>query len=314
MKKLPRVVADGPLTAATLELLDGIVELVPWEVLTQGRDESIEAIYTFGHPKLDGSMMDNVPNIRVISNYGVGVDHIDLADARKRGIPVGNTPGVLDGATADMGLCLMLAAGRRLTEGDRFARSPAFTSYDPGRMLGREIHGAKLGIVGMGRIGYQVARRALGFDMTVRYFNRNRRSHVEQELGVGYASFAQLLDWSDYLMLCVPLTGETLGLIGESELRQLGPTSVLINISRGAVVDTDALTRALREKWIYAAGLDVTEPEPLPREHPLLRLENVVLAPHLGSATAQTRQAMSRLSVENLQAGLAGKPLTYRVV
>lgn len=312
--QLPRIIADVPLSQATLELLDGKVEILPWQHFDQGLDASIEGIYTFGHPSLDGRLMDLTPNLKVISNYGVGVDHVVLKDAAARGIPVGNTPGVLDGATADMGFCLMMAAARRLTEGERLARSEQFLNYNPARMLGKEVHGAKLGIVGMGRIGRQVARRALGFDMQVSYHNRNRKPEIEQELGVQYQSLEQLLSTCDYVMLCVPLTEQTAGLIGPSQLRLMPSDSILVNIARGAVVSTEALTLALQEKWILAAALDVTDPEPLPRGHPLLSLDNVVIAPHLGSATVATRQKMSELSVANLLAGLQGRTLVHQVV
>lgn len=310
---LPIIVADGTLTEATSELLRGRVEILPWETLLQGTNDSVAGIYTFGHPPLDGALMDNVPNIKVISNYGVGVDHIRLPDAIARNIPVGNTPGVLDAATADLGFALMMATGRRLVEGDRFARADTFTTYRPGQILGREISGAKLGIIGMGRIGATVARRARAFDMSISYHNRSRRADVEQQLGVTYETLESLLSTADYIMLCVPLTSETTGLIGEPELSLMKPTATLVNIARGAVVDTDALTNALREKRIYAAGLDVTDPEPLPRHHALLAMENVVITPHLGSATVQTRQKMSELSVQNLMAGLAGEPLVQRI-
>lgn len=311
--ELPKVVADGQLTAATLQLLEGKVQILPWETLLAGPDPSIAGIYTFGHPPLDGTLMDNAPALKVISNYGVGVDHIQLADAVARSIPVGNTPGVLDAATADMGFSLLMACGRRLVEGDRFARSEMFSQYDPGRILGREISGAKLGIVGMGRIGAAVARRATGFEMTVSYYNRKPRPDIESQLDVSYEPFEELLSTADYVMLCLPLTPETVGLIGAAQLQLMKPTATLINIARGAVVDTQALTAALEQRQIYAAGLDVTEPEPLPRDHPLLRLENVVITPHLGSATVQTRQKMSELSVKNLLAGLAGEPLLHRI-
>jgi glyoxylate reductase len=313
---LPKVIADGPLSHSVIALLEGKVELLPWEHLICDRDESISGIYTFGHPIVNGELMDKVPNIKVISNHGVGVDHISLKDAQARGIPVGNTPGVLDGATADMGFCLLMAAARRLVKAvsiarfhiddSKLKRSEAF--------LGREIHGASLGIVGLGRIGLQVARRAVGFDMDVSYYNRNRRIDIESKLGVTYKSLDELLATSDYIMLCVPLTDETTRLIGADELRLMRPTATLINIARGAVVDTDALTIALAENWIYAAGLDVTDPEPLPKGHPLLTLDNVIVAPHIGSATVQTRQKMAELSVQNLLAGLAGETLPNRIV
>jgi glyoxylate reductase len=302
--------ADGPLAPDILELLDGQVQWLPWESAAAATTPA-EAVYTYGHPRVDGGLLDRLPGVKVISNYGVGVDHIDLAAARERGIPVGNTPGILDGATADMGFCLLLAAARRLVEGDLYARSPDFTRYDPGYILGREAHSSTLGIVGLGRIGRQVARRARGFEMTVLYHNRRRRPEAEQELGCRYVEFDELLAASDYVMLTCPLTAETKGLIGDRALSLMQRTATLINISRGPVVDTDALTRALAERRIAAAGLDVTDPEPLPRDHPLLKLSNVVIAPHLGSATVQTRRRMAEMSADNLLAGLAGRPLPY---
>ena len=308
-----RVVADGPLAPSIIDLLGNQIELLPWTVTQQGTDQAVDGVYTYGHPLLDGQMLDRMPGVRVISNYGVGIDHINLSDAAARGIPVGNTPGILDGATADMGFTLLLAAARRLVEGDRYARSAAFTRYDPGYMLGHEVHSSTLGIVGMGRIGAQVARRARGFDMSVLYHNRRPKPTAEEELGARYVSFSELLNESDYVMLFVPLSEETQGLIGDPELRQMKSTAVLINIARGPILDTDALTEALRRREIAGAGLDVTDPEPLPRDHPLLELENVIIAPHLGSATVETRQHMAEISVANLLAGLRGEPLVRQV-
>ncbi len=309
----PRVMADGPLAAVVLDLTQGEVEWAPWSTAASANDREIVALYTYGHPKVDGPMMDRFPALRIISNYGVGVDHIDLAAAAARKIPVGNTPGILDGATADMGFTLLLATARRLVEGDRFARSPEFTTYDPGYMLGYEVHGATLGIIGLGRIGAQVAKRGRGFDMRVLYHNRHRRPEAEQAVGAEYASLEELLATSDYVMLCCPLTDETRGIINRQTLAKMKSTAVLINIARGGVVKTHDLYEALAEKRIAAAGLDVTEPEPLPREHPLLKLPNVVIAPHLGSATIQTRRQMAEISIDNLRAGLAGKPLLHEV-
>jgi glyoxylate reductase len=200
-----------------------------------------------------------------------------------------------------------------VVEGDRYARGPDFLHYDPSYMLGREIHGSTLGILGMGRIGEQVARRARGFNMTVLYCNRQRRPTAEETLGVRHVSREELLATSDYVVLTVPLTAETHRLIGRAELARMKPTAILINVARGAVIDTEALTEALSTRRIYAAALDVTDPEPLPRDHPLLRLENVIITPHLGSATEQTRQRMAEISVENLEAGLSGRPLPFPV-
>jgi glyoxylate reductase len=305
----PRVVADGPLDATIDHLLADAVEVLPWSVAVEGTPEPIDGIYTYGHPHVDGPMLDRLRGVRVISNYGVGVDHIDLAAARARNIPVGNTPGVLEGATADLGFALLLGAARRVAEGDRYARSAEFVTYDPGYMLGREVHGATLGIVGMGRIGSQVARRALGFEMTVLYHNRRPRPEVEHALPVRYVSFDRLLNESDYVILTVPLTDATRGLIDAAALAKMKPTATLINIARGPVVVTTALLDALKTGRIASAALDVTDPEPLPRDHELLKLSNVVITPHLGSASVQTRQKMAELSVANLLAGLRGTGL-----
>jgi glyoxylate reductase len=312
---LPRVVADLPVDDTIEGLLRGRVELIPWQVALEGSAVAVDGMYTYGHPRVDGATLDRLRGLRVISNYGVGVDHIDLSAAVARGIPVGNTPGVLEATTADLGFALLLASARRIVEGDRYARSPEFVRYDPGYMLGREVHGRSLGIAGMGQIGLQVARRALGFDMTVLYHNRRRREDVEQSLGgrVRFASKEELLGQSDYVILCVPLSAETRGFIGPAELAAMNPGATLINIARGPVVDTRALTRALEQGRIAAAALDVTDPEPLPRDHPLLAMPNVVITPHLGSATVETRRRMAELSVENLLAGLNGEPLPHRV-
>lgn len=310
MASLPRVLADLPVSPAVTELLAGKAELVPWSAAGQGR---FDAIYTYGHPTVDAALLDCLPGVRVISNFGVGVDHIDVGEATRRGIPVGNTPGILDGAVADLAFALILAAGRRIVEGDKYARSPAFTHYDPGYILGREVHSSTLGIIGLGRIGEQVAKRARAFDMTVLYHNRRRRPDAEQRLGVRYASKDELLAAADYVVLTTPLTPETRGLIGRPELAKMKPTAALVNISRGPVVDTAALTEALTNRVIRMAALDVTDPEPLPRDHPLLKLDSVVITPHLGSATEETRRRMAEVSVENLLAGLAGQPLPFRV-
>lgn len=307
------VMADTPLAPALAELLADEVKLVAWDNAAAGNAQPIHAILTYGHLTVDGPLLDRLPQVKVISNYGVGVDHIDLPAAAARSIPVGNTPGILDGATADMAMTLLLAAGRRLIEGDRYARSPRFTQFDPGYMLGREIHGQTLGIFGLGRIGYEIARRARAFDMTVLYHNRRRRQEAEQELPARYVSPDELLAESDYVMISVPLTDATRGMIGAAELAKMKPTGILVNVARGPIVDTDALTAALQSKQIYAAALDVTQPEPLPRDHPLLQCENLTIAPHLGSATEQTRQKMAEMTVANLLAGLRGEPLPSEV-
>jgi glyoxylate reductase len=314
-ERLPRVVADTPLNTTIDGLLRGQVEILPWSVAEVGSDELVDGMYTYGHVMIDEAMLTRLPGLKVISNYGVGVDHIDLEAAAMRGIPVGNTPGVLEGATADLGFALLMASARLIVTGDRYAHSPDFLRYDPGYMLGREVHGKTLGIIGMGRIGHQVARRAIGFDMTVLYHNRSRREDVERALApsVCYAEKDDLLAQSDYVMLCVPLTDQTRRCIGDRELSLMKPDATLINIARGAIVNTEELTAAIVRNRIAGAALDVTEPEPLPRDHPLLSLPNVIITPHLGSATVETRRRMALLSVENLLAGLRGEPLPHQV-
>jgi glyoxylate reductase len=273
----------------------------------------IEVIYTHAHPRVDGVLMDQLPSLKVISNFGVGVDHIDLMAAATRGIPVGNTPGAVDGATADLTMALLLAVARNVVIGDRYARSPEFTHYDPGYLLGSEVFGSTLGIIGMGRVGQQVAKRARAFDMRIVYHNRRRNSEAEAALVVQYASLDELLAESHFVALNVPLTPETTHLIGEPQLRKMRSDAMLINVARGPVIDHQALYRALSERWIAGAALDVTDPEPLPRNHPLLSLENIIITPHLGSATTRTRIRMGEMASANLAAGLEAKALPYEV-
>jgi glyoxylate reductase len=310
-----QVLTNTQLSSIILELLAPTCEVTLWK----GRDTDpavfakTEGFLLYGHPKIDGSIMDLMPKLRVISNLGVGVDHIHLEDARARGIAVGNTPRLVDGATADMTFTLLMAVARNLIIGDHFARGPEFTAYDPNLHHGHEVHGATIGIVGMGNIGKEVAKRARGFDMRILYYNRNRDEAAEAELGASYRTLPELLAESDYVTLNVPLTPATRHMIGREQLRQMRPTAYLINVARGGVLDHDALLEALQNNWIAGAALDVTEPEPLPRDHPLLKQKNLVIAPHLGSATRQTRYNMAKRAVDNLLAGLAGQPLLSRI-
>ncbi len=310
------VLADEPLPDEITAMLADACDVQIWpadDAALARLLERAEGLFTYGHMRTDGALMDRMPRLRIISNFGVGVDHIDLEAARQRGIPVGNTPGVLDGATADLTFALLLAAARNIVVGDRYAHSAAFTHYDPRILLGREVHGATLGIVGLGKIGRQVARRARGFDMTVLYHNRRRDPQAEAELGAIYATLPELLRRADFITLNVPLTEETRGLIGRDELAQMKPTAILVNAARGAVIDHPALLAALEQGLIAGAALDVTDPEPLPRDHPLLRMDNVIISPHLGSATIETRLRMAELSAANLLAGLRGEALAHRV-
>jgi glyoxylate reductase len=249
---------------------------------------------------IDAPFFDACPLLRVVSNYAVGVDNVDLAEATARGIPVGHTPGVLTDATADLAFALLLGAARRLNDADRAARAGDW-SWEPGFLLGHEVHGAVLGLIGMGRIGAAVARRAEGFSMEVIHSSRHG----------GGVPLEELLERSDFVSIHAPLTPETRGLIDEAALRRMKASAILINTARGPIVDTNALVRALNQGWIAGAALDVTDPEPLPGEHPLLMCPNLTLSPHIGSATFHTRAAMADIAVDNLLAALAGERMPH---
>jgi lactate dehydrogenase-like 2-hydroxyacid dehydrogenase len=263
--------------------------------------------------RIDEVLLEQAPKLRVVSQMAVGYDNIDVAACTRRGIAVGNTPGVLTETTADLAFGLLLMTARRLGEAERNLRAGAWKTWRPMELTGPDVHHATLGIVGMGRIGFEMARRAAGFQMRVLYHSRGRSEAAERELGADWVALDTLLDQSDFVSLHTPLTPETRRLIGERELRRMKPTAILINTARGAVVDQAALVEALRSGWIAGAGLDVYEAEPLPADDPLLSLPNVVLLPHIGSASIPTRTKMAVLAAENLAAGLCGEPLPHPV-
>jgi glyoxylate reductase len=261
-----------------------------------------EALICTVSDRIDGAVLDAAPRLRAIANYAVGYDNIDLAEAAARGIAVGNTPDVLTDATADLAFALLLAAARRLPEGIARVRSGQWVTWEPSRDLGAAVHGATLGIVGGGRIGAAVARRAAGFEMTVLIHSRRTET-----------TFEELLERSDFVSLHCPLTDETRHLLGAAALARMKPGAILINTSRGGVVDQDALAEALRDGVIAGAALDVTDPEPLPAQHPLLRAPHLIVVPHIGSATVAARQAMGELAVQNVLSALAGEPMPHPV-
>ena len=307
------IMGDG-LPQPLLDLLRDDYQVFDWDVSeTSEALQVCRAVIAYGHPAVDADLMDRMPHLKVISNHGVGVDHVDVGAASQRGIPVGNTPGCLDDATADMTMSLLMASARNIVIGDRYARGPDFLHYDPALLIGHEVTGSTLGIIGMGRIGRKVAQRARAFEMPVLYHNRNRNPSAEAELGVEYRPLEDLLRQSDFVTLNCPLTSETTGMIGKSELNLMKPTATLINMARGPVVVTADLYETLKTGRIRGAALDVTDPEPLPRDHPLLSLDNLVIAPHLGSASQRTRQRMMDMTVENMAAGLTAQELPYPV-
>ena len=259
--------------------------------------------------KIDGEMMDEAGSqLKVISNHAVGFDNIDVPAASARKIPVGNTPDVLTDATADFAFALMMAVARRIPEAERYVHDGKWKTWGPLTLLGVDIKGATLGLVGFGRIGKAVAQRALGFDMRVIYYDPGEKK-AYPDLKATRVDFETLLEESDFISLHTPLTPDTRHLIDSEALSKMKPNAVLINTARGPIVDPDALYEALKEKRIFGAGLDVTDPEPLPLDSPLLTLDNVVIAPHIASASKVARDTMSWLAAKNLIAGLKGEHL-----
>mgnify|MGYP000123673115 CR=1 FL=1 len=283
----------------------------PYEVLIE-KVKDIDALVSLLTDKIDKNLIDNAPKLRIIAQYAVGYDNIDVEYATKKGIYVTNTPGVLTEAVADLTWALILGVARRIVEADEYVKKGEWwktkTGWHPMMMLGIEIHGKTLGILGMGRIGRAVARRAKGFNMRVIYYSRRRLpEELEKELNAEYVDFETLLKESDILSIHVPLTKETYHMIGEKQLKMMKRNAILINTARGAVIDTAALIKALEKKWIAGAGLDVFEQEPLPPDNPLTKFKNVVMAPHMGSATHKTRTRMGELVAENLIAFIKGE-------
>jgi glyoxylate reductase len=262
---------------------------------------SAEGLLSMLTDTLDADFFDGCPELKAIANYAVGYDNIDVSAARERGIRVGNTPDVLTGATADLAFALLLAIARGLPEAADSVRRGEWQTWGPTAYLGREVHGATLGIIGMGRIGRAVAQRAAGFEMEVLHTGR------------GGAPLLQLLARSDFVSIHCPLTPETHHLINEAALDKMKPTAFLINTARGPIVDQAALRRALTEGEIAGAALDVTYPEPLAGDDPLLTAPNLLVVPHIGSATGATREQMATVAVENLLAALDGRPMPDEV-
>ncbi len=267
-----------------------------------------EGLYCLLTDRVDAALLEAAPRLRVISQMAVGYDNIDLAACTARGIPVGNTPGVLTETTADLTFALMLATARRVVEAAAAVRAGEWRTWKPMWLTGPDVWGATLGIVGMGRIGAAVARRAAGFGMRVLYHNRSE-SPEATALGAQRATLDDLLAQSDFVSLHCPLTAETTGLVDEAFLRGMKRSAIFINTARGPMVDEAALCRALREGWIGAAGLDVTAVEPIPMDSPLLALPNCLILPHIGSASVATRTRMAQMAADNLLAGLAGRRL-----
>jgi len=260
--------------------------------------------------RIDAALLEAAPRLRVVSNYAVGFNNIDVPAATARGIAVGNTPGVLTDATADMAFCLLLAAARRLVEGHRYTLAGKWKTWEPLGHLGQDLVGRTLGIVGMGRIGHALAKRCHGgWDMNILYHDVRSNEEAEKEVGARRVDLDTLLGASDFVSVHTDLNEKTRGLFGAEQFKKMKPTAVFVNTARGPLVDQKALCQALRSGTIFAAGLDVTDPEPPAADEPLLQLPNVILAPHIASATVGTRNAMAEICADNLIAGLNGQDL-----
>jgi glyoxylate reductase len=268
----------------------------------------VEALATLLSDKIDAEVLDVAPNLKIVSQLAVGFDNIDVKEATKRGVYVTNTPGVLTETTADFAWTLLMAAARRVVEADRYIRTGMWkVGWHPMMLQGRDIYGATLGIIGLGRIGSSIAHRASGFDMKVLYHDVIRRRDLEKEQGINYAEIDNLLQEADFVTVNVPLLKATYHLINEKKLRLMKKTAILVNNSRGPVIDEKALYKALKEGWIAGAGLDVFEQEPTSTSNPLLSLDNVVVAPHISSASFETRSKMAEMVAENLIAFFEGR-------
>jgi len=310
----PNVIVTGTILQPALQRLEQQCTLRKWKgeeriSRTELSDWLADADGWFaGGDRIDADLLKAAPRLRVISQAAVGYDNVDIRACTAHRIPVGYTPGVLVEATADLTFGLLLCAARNIASGWDFVRSGRWGERGQSMPFGVDLFDKTLGIVGMGQIGSSVARRARASGMSIAYCNRRPSPH-EAELQARRLSFAELLQQSDFVLLLIPLSAETRGMISAKQLKLMKPTAYLINAARGPIVDTPALVEALQTGTIAFAALDVTDPEPLPSDHPLLSLPNVLITPHIGSATLETRTRMSELAVDNLLAGLDGKPL-----
>ncbi|MEK5441351.1 2-hydroxyacid dehydrogenase [Fredinandcohnia sp. FSL W7-1320] len=273
---------------------------VPREILLE-EVKKADALLTMLSDKVDKELLDAAPKLKVIANLAVGYDNIDVEYANQKGIAICNTPDVLTDTTADLAFALLLSTARRVVEAAEFIKKGEWKSWSPLLLAGSDVHHKTIGIVGMGKIGEAVAKRATGFDMNILYHNRSRNVVAEERIGASYTSFDELIETSDFIVCLTPLTDETRGLFSKESFMKMKNSAVFINVSRGPVVDEDALYQALVTGEIAAAGLDVFEKEPVDADHPLLTLPNVVALPHIGSSSTETREKMMKLCCENIE-------------
>ncbi|MDL0419906.1 D-glycerate dehydrogenase [Caldibacillus thermoamylovorans] len=299
-RKLPEEIINNLCTFADVGMWEKEEEPVPREILLQ-ETKKADALFTMLSDRIDEEIFQAGEKLKVIANLAVGYDNIDIELATKYGIVVCHTPDVLTDTTADLAFSLLLMVGRRLAESVELVKNGEWKSWSPLFMAGTDIHHKTIGIVGMGKIGEALAKRALGFDMNVLYHNRHRKMDVEKALGVHYRSFPDLVTESDYVVCLTPLTEETRGMFTKDVFRKMKKTAFFINVARGAVVIEEDLLSALREGEIAGAGLDVFEKEPIDPQHPFLKMKNVVALPHIGSASIETRTAMMKLCCRNIE-------------
>jgi glyoxylate reductase len=314
--KKPTVYLARPLPQAALDIIAPACDYAYWERDEQPPREAllravaeVDGIMPMISERIDQEFLDAAPRCRVVANMAVGYDNVDVAALTARKVLLTNTPDVLTDTTADLTWALLMAASRRIVEGQKSIEAGEWTTWAINYMVGQDISGATLGIVGAGRIGSAVARRAVGFGMRILYHNRGRNGALEAETGAQHCAFDDLLREADFIVVLVPLTAETRRMFGAREFALMKPTAVFVNAARGPVVDESALYTALQQGRPWAAGLDVFEREPIGADHPLLTLPNVVAVPHLGSATVQTRTRMATLAATNLVAALTGQPV-----
>jgi glyoxylate reductase len=309
----PRVFVTRQLPGDGLRRLGGEADVSVWpDELPPPRDEllasvrGVDGLICLLTDRIDGEVMDAAPDLRVASNVAVGYDNIDVAEATRRGIFVANTPGVLTETTADFAWALLIAAARRVVEGDATTRAGGWKTWHPSFLLGRDVHGQTLGIVGLGQIGEAVARRARGFGMRILYHDTTRRPEAEADLGLTFVELDRLLAEADFVTVHVPLTEGTRHLIGAREFGLMKETAAFVNTSRGPIVDQRALGEALSRGTIAAAAIDVTEVEPIPPDDPLLGAPNLIITPHIASASVATRTKMADMAVDAVIAVLQG--------
>jgi len=305
-KRIAAEALDKISEVADMKVWDGEFP-VPADVLL-GESKDVDGLLCMLTDRVDAGIIENSPKLKVISNCAVGYDNIDISEATKRSIVVGNTPGVLTDTTADLAFGLLIAAARRIVEADKYTRKGMWKTWSPMVLLGQDVFGSTLGIIGLGQVGTAVAKRAGGFQMKVLYHDKVRLEEKEKELGAEYVpSLMELLSRADFISLHCPLDEDSRCLISAEEFKAMKSTAILINTSRGSVVDQKSLYQALKSGQITAAGIDVTEVEPIPLDDPLLTLENLVITPHIGSASIATRTRMAVMAADNLIAGLLGE-------